>query len=344
MPRRILIIRPDRIGDVVLTTPLIRSLRQSFPKSFIGVMVHPSNAALLAGNPHIDELLMDDPTGDHAGRKGFWKQVRMLRERKFDTGLMPFPRERHAWMMFFAGIGTRVGVGHKLYQMLTFTKFVSRRKYIPLRHEAEYMLDLGLKIGATSRDTTPELFLTEDEKTKARRELISRGVSFDIPVVGINPISRGSSPNWRPERYTELAERLLDRFSVVINLGPHEVQERPIFSRAEDKGAIVLAQSLREHMAAVSQFDLLVSPSTGSMHIAAALGVPTLSLFCPLTASSPKLWGPLGNRSKVMLPGADYCQHRCPGNPKICPLDDIEVDQVLAVVEALLRERNRDKL
>ena len=61
---------------------------------------------------------------------------------------MPFPRERHAWMMFLAGIPTRIGVGKKLYQMLTFTKSVSRHKYIPLRHEADYMLDLGLKIGA----------------------------------------------------------------------------------------------------------------------------------------------------------------------------------------------------
>lgn len=344
MHRRILIIRPDRIGDVVLTTPLIRSLRQSFPDSFIGVMVHPSNAALLVGNPYIDELLTDNPTGKDAGRRGFWKQVRMLRKRKFDTGLMPFPRERHAWMMFLAGMRTRVGVGHKLYQMLTITKFVSRRKYIPLRHEAEYMLDLGLKIGATSHNTTPEVFLTEDEKGNAHRDLIARGISFDKPVVGVNPFSRGSSPNWRPERYIAFIKQLLVRYSVVINLGPHETQQRSLFSQVEGRGAIILTQSLRDHMATVAQLDLLVSASTGSMHIAAALGVPTLALFCPLNACSPKLWGPLGNRSEVMLPGASYCQHRCPGDPKICPLEDIQVEQVLARVETLLSERNRARI
>ncbi len=341
MFRRILIIRPDRIGDVVLTTPLIRSVRESFPGSFIGVMVHPSNASLLEGNPHINELLTDEPDGKDAGREGFWKKVGVLRRHNFDVGLMPFPRERHAWMMFLAGIKLRVGVGRKLYQMLTFTRFVSRRKYIPLRHEAEYMLDLGLKIGATSHSTAPEVFLTDEEKSKARSGLILRGIHFDKPVIGVNPLSRSSSPNWRPERYIDLIERLLHRYNVIINLGPHEVEQRSLFKSLEQKGAIVLCQSLRDHMSTVANIDLLVSSSTGSMHIAAALGVPTISLFCPLTACSPKLWGPLGNRSEVLLPKSDYCQIRCPGDPKICPLEDIEVDRVLARVEMLLKESNR---
>ena len=203
------------------------------------------------------------------------------------------------------------------------------------------MLDLGLKIGATSHSTAPEVFLTDEEKSKARSGLILRGIHFDKPVIGVNPLSRSSSPNWRPERYIDLIERLLHRYNVVINLGPHEVEQRSLFKSLEQKGAIVLCQSLRDHMSSVANIDLLVSSSTGSMHIAAALGVPTISLFCPLTACSPKLWGPLGNRSEVLLPKADYCQVRCPGDPKICPLEDIEVDRLLARVEMFLKESNR---
>ena len=343
MHRRVLIIRPDRIGDVVLTTPLIRSIRESFPDSFIGVMVHPSNVPLLEGNPHINVLLTDDPGGIDAGKRGFWKQVGNLRKHNFNVGLMPFPRERHAWMMSLAGISFRVGVGHKLYQMITFTRFVSRRKYIPLRHEAEYMLDLGLKIGATFHTVTPRLYLTEEEKMIARSGLVSRGISFDKSVIAVNPLSRSSSPNWKPERYTELIERLLLRYSVIINLGPHEVERRALFSDVENLGAVVMSQPLRDHMATVANCDLLISSSTGSMHIAAALRVPTLSLFCPLTACSPLLWGPLGNRSEVLLPAAGYCQQQCPGDPKICPLDDIQVDQVIKQVVAVLSDEKRTR-
>ncbi len=130
-PKRILIIRPDRIGDVVLTTPLIRSIRIAFPQAFITVMVHPSNVPLLEHNPHIDKIATDDPTSTDGGRKGFWNQVKRIRRSRYDIALMPFPRERHAWMMFLAGIPIRIGVGKKLYQLLTLTKSVSRNNTDP---------------------------------------------------------------------------------------------------------------------------------------------------------------------------------------------------------------------
>ena len=338
-PRRILIIRPDRVGDVVLTTPLIRSIRQSFPNAFLCVMVNPLNVPLLEQNPHIDEIITDDASGSDAGRKGFWKKVGLLRRYNFDTGLMPFPRERHAWMMFFAGIRTRIGVGHKLYEMLTFMPTVSRHKYIPLRHEADYMMDLGNRIGVTTHDLRTELFVSEEEKNKARERLSGMGLNMQLPIVGVNPLSRGSVPNWRPERYFELIERLIPRYSIAINLAPYEGAERVRFAALEKRGAVILMESLRDHMASVSQFDVLVSSSTGPMHIAAALKVPTVSIFCPLTPCSPLLWGPLGNRSEVLLPSADYCQVRCPKDPKICPLEDIEVQSVIQGVERIVKER-----
>ena len=200
-PRRILIIRPDRIGDVVLTTPLIRSVKRSFPHSYVGVMVNSVSGVLLQHNPNIDILITDDPQGKDSGRKGFWAQVLQLRRLHFDTGLMPLPRERHAWMMLFAGITRRIGVGGKIYQILTGTRTVSRNKYIPLRHEADYVMDLGRKIGITTVDITPELFLNDSEKEQADKFFIERGFNLNKPIIGINTSSNHSVPNWRPETY-----------------------------------------------------------------------------------------------------------------------------------------------
>ena len=301
--RRILIIRPDRVGDVVLTTPLIRSIRQSFPDAFLCVMVSPLNVPLLEQNPHINEIITDDPSGADAGRSGFWRKVALVRGYNFDTGLMPFPRERHAWMMFFAGIRTRIGVGHKLYEMLTFMPTVSRHKYIPLRHEADYMMDLGRRIGVTSLDMRPELFIADDEKKNARIRLSSLGLDLQRPIVGVNPLSRGSVPNWKPEKYFEFIEKLLSQYSVAINLAPYEAAERVRFGVLEQRGALILMETLRDHMASVSQFDVLVSSSTGPMHIAAGLGIPTVSIFCPLPPCSPQLWGPLGIAQKYSSQG-----------------------------------------
>ena len=123
---RILVIRTDRIGDVVLATPLIRGLRRRFPGAYIAAMVRPYTRELLLQNPHLDEILVDDPDGAHAGGRGFWGQVRLLRKHRFDTALLLLPTERLAWILFFSGIRTRVSVGLRLYQALTFMKTVSR--------------------------------------------------------------------------------------------------------------------------------------------------------------------------------------------------------------------------
>ncbi len=327
--RRILIIRPDRLGDVVLTTPLIRAVKQSFPGSFVGVMVNSVSGTLLKHNPNIDILITDDPQGKDSGKKGFWRQVAALRKLKFDTGLMPLPRERHAWMMLFAGIRTRIGVGGKIYQLLTGTRTVSRNKYIPLRHEADYVMDLGRKIGVTQDELAPELFLTDDERNAAKKLFASHGIDLNRPVIGINPSSNRSVPNWTAERYVELCHQLAETNQLFINIGMPDAKMEQLFSPFAQKHFVYSGTDLRELIALCSFLSILVSSSTGTSHIASALKVPTVSLFCPLTACSPKLWGPLGNVSTTILPSEGFCQIKCPGDPKICTLDDIQVHQVL---------------
>lgn len=191
--RRILIVRTDRIGDVVLATPLIRAIRQTYPAAFIAVMVRPYTVSLLEENPSIDEIIVDDIDGKHKGRKGFWKQAAALRKRRFDTALLLLPTERAAWMLLCAGIRSRIGVGHKLYEMLTLMRTVSRHHYIPLRHEADYCLDLGRAIGVRSNDLSTEIFLTEKERVNAWKLLETLGVdhpnfvSVGRTIIGINP-------------------------------------------------------------------------------------------------------------------------------------------------------------
>lgn len=333
--RRILIIRPDRIGDVILTTPLIREVKRTFPESFLGVMVGPSSEPLLRHNPHVDSIIVDDPSGADAGWPGFWRQVGRLRSERYTVGLMPLPRERHAWMMFWAGIGTRIGVGGKLYQLLTGTKSVSRRKYIPLRHEADYVMDLGRRIGVVTENLHPELFLTDAERAEARRWLEERGIDLSKPLIGLNPVSKNSAPNWPITRYRELAERLAARYQLFINTGMPGGTEAA--SLEGINGTVLLdAPPLRRLLAVTSCFSLLITPSTGTLHIAAALDVPTVALFCPLTACSPALWGPLGRNADVILPVPSYCQNECPGDPKVCPLDGTSLETVLSSVDRSL--------
>jgi heptosyltransferase-2 len=344
-PRRIVVIRTDRIGDVVLATPLIRALRCSFPDAYIAALVRPYTRDVLLHNPHLNDILVDDPEGEHAGREGFWRQVRMLRSHRFDTALLLLPTERLAWMLFLAGIRRRIGTGVRLYQVLTFMRMVSRHKYVPLRHEADYCLDLGRVIGAQAVDLRAEVFVTEQERAGAAAILEPLGspasLHGKIRLIGIHAGHGRSAPNWRPARYAELAEMLLKDHSVRIVLtgGEGDRQLLEPFRLPEPGRVIDLVGKLqvRELVGVLSWLDVLVSASTGPMHIAAGLGVPTVSLFCPLTACSPKLWGPLGNRSEILLPPEDYCRNRCPGDPHICDLEDgIRPEDVVQRIHAIL--------
>lgn len=335
-PGRILVVRPDRIGDVVLATPILRALRKRFPSAFVAALVRPYTAGVLEGNPHLDELIIDDPDGADAGTSGFWRQTARLRAQRFDTGLMLLPSRRYAWMLFFAGVRTRIGTSRKAYHALTFMRTLTRNNYIPPRHEADYCLDHARAIGADDDGLEVEVFLNPEERHQAR-ERLGPG-----RMVGVHPGSGASAPNWRIEHYVTLAAELLDRHSdirVVLTGGPGEERLTPPFSRLPaDRVVDLVGQlNLRETMAVISQLDVLVSASTGTMHLAAGLRVPTVSLFCPLASCAPALWGPQGNRAEVILPHDGYCQTECPGDPHVCRFEGgIAVDVVLQATAAVL--------
>ncbi len=184
------------------------------------------------------------------------------------------------------------------------------------RHEAEYSMDLARSIGVRTDDVTPEIHLTPEEDARAQARRAAEGTRRR--VIGLHTTSGRSAPNWAPENWRRLARRLRasDRVRVVVtdNVVPAELAdlegvEYPNVG-ADLRGAMVTLQSL----------DLLVSASTGPMHMAAALKVPTLSLFCPLPACEPALWGPVGNTADFVLPEAEYCRDRCPGDPHVCRL------------------------
>jgi heptosyltransferase-2 len=341
-PRRILVVRPDRIGDVVLATPTIRALRQSFPDAYLAALVRPATEPVLRHNPHLNEILIDDWEAVHAGRRGFFHRLRMLRRRRFDTALLLLPTERHAWMTFLAGIRLRVGVGTKLYQVLTFTRSVSRRKYIPLRHEADYCLDLARRIGATGDGLASEVFLTHAERAAARARLAAAGWNAGQPTLSVHPESGRSAPNWEMKQYRDFIAEAAKRFpgtQILVQLTPANTAARNLLSPLSSD-RIILPENdgdLRMVMAFIAEADVAVSASTGPMHLAAGLRVPTVSLFCPLTACHPMLWGPQGNQSVTLLPPDDYCQTRCPGDPHICTLEGgIDTSRVLDAVAPFL--------
>jgi heptosyltransferase-2 len=228
---------------------------------------------------------------------------------------MLLPNEKLNYVLFAAGIKYRVGVGHKLYQFLTFAKYVDRKKYNPLRHEADYCLDLVRKIGVAVEEIHPEIILSNDERVEAF-ELKAKLKEKNKILIGIHSTCGNSSPNLSINVYRDLIILLTknENYKVLVTdfKPPDEIKNLPGVEY------IFNGESLRKDIVRFSILDLFISSSTGPMHICAALKVPTLSIFCPLTACSPKLWGPLGNKSEIILPKQSYCDKQCPIDPKKC--------------------------
>jgi heptosyltransferase-2 len=325
LPRNILIIRQDRIGDCVLATCLPRELKARWPACRVSVLVRSATTAVFENNPHVDEILTDD-WDDPARCESFPTMVGRLRRRRFTHALMLLPQARYNYMTFCAGIPVRVGHGIILFHALTGVLPVMTRKFRKGRHEAAYALDLARAIGVRSRNHTPEIHLTPQERQLvAERRTAWRaagskegrcGGGETARLVGVHTTSGGSAPNWSPGAWAILAEALAGRPGIRVVLTdpmvPPELAKMPGVMRFPPH------TDLRADLVNFAALDLLVSASTGPMHIAAALGVPTVSLFCPLPNCSPQLWGPLGNRAAHLLPRPEYCRDHCPGAPHVC--------------------------
>jgi heptosyltransferase-2 len=310
---RFLIARIDRIGDVVLSTPIPREIKKQYPNSFIAVLVRNYTKNIYLNNPNVDEIITYD--NPDKNEKSFRKLVSEIKRFKFSHAFMLLPNEKLNYALFISGIKYRVGVGHKLYQFLTFTKYVDRKKYIPLRHEADYCLDMIRKIGIKVESILPEIFLTENEKDKVQI-FRKNNLNGDQKLIGINISSGNSAPNLNKSEYKKLISLLNKNSKYKVAIMDNNLSAE--IDNIDDVIYPNKGNALRESIINLASLDLLISNSTGPMHICAALNVPTVSLFCPLNACSPKLWGPLGNKSKIIMPTQNYCDTQCPIDPKKC--------------------------
>jgi len=332
--KRILISRPDRIGDVVLSTPIPRAIKKQLPESFVAVLLKEYTKDIYLNNPYVDEIITIDDLLEE--KISFFNKARAIRKYHFTHSLALLPNQTINYLLFCAGIGTRIGEGTRLYQYLTFTKSVSRKKYIPLRHEADYCMDLARKIGIVTDDLASEIYLSPEElfEVKNLRDQHLNGGKF---LIGIHSSSGNSAPNLPVKKYRELIFELKKNphygVAVTDNNVPDELKD------IEGVAYPNTGLSLRESIKRFAALDCLISASTGPMHLCAALKVRTVSLFCPLTACSPVLWGPRGNINEIIQPSEEYCLNKCPNDPKKCTFngkEGIQVEQVISSLEKIL--------
>jgi len=316
-PRRILVIRLDRIGDVVLSTPVLQVLRQRFPHAFIAMMVRPACEDLVRGNPYLNDVLLYDKEGRH---RRIWPTIRFarsLRRYEFDTALVLHPTNRSHWIPRLAGIPVRIGYRRKSAWLLTHR--LPHRKQEGKRHEAEYTLDMLSVLGISDGQALPFIPVAPAAAQRIHARLAEASIQPGDTVVGVHPSASCISKRWMPQRFAEVADRLASERNVRIVLiaGDADRAYAQDVARMMRSPALNMAGqlSLGELAALLARCRLLISNDSGPVHIAAAVGTPVVDIFGRNQAGlSPQRWGPLGEGHVVLHKevGCVTClAHRC---------------------------------
>ena len=328
MSMNVLIVRPDGIGDVLLSLPVATQLRQLVPGVRIGFLTSPTVASLLERHPDVDyvrTVRFTDPMQD----------LRRVFSQGVEAAIFLKPFRRLMWAAWVAGVPIRVATGYRWYSLLANRPIYEHRSEFS-KHESEYNVAMLRGLGVRPKPVSPPtLTLTPNEQEAGA----SRWVALPRPRVVVHP-GGFSARRWRLEHYRDLVSILIDRgYGVVLTGSEQERMEfQQVLPRSLHSGSADLMGklSLRELMSVIASAHVVVSGATGPAHVAAALTIPTVALFDPRRNNLPVRWRPLGY-GVLLRPDVPTCD-KCIG--EACSfwdcLDRFTVENVTTVISRVV--------
>ena len=339
-PGTFLVVEPWGIGDVVVATPMLASLRAAFPSARITLLGKPYASELLANSGLVDDVVsFDFPWTAFTGKyrlsryevRAFDDLFRGLRRRDFDVSLDARRDIRSNIVTYLAGARRRIGFdfgggSHFLTDVLPSGDQNA--------HKIDDWLSLLEPLGITEPAVRePRLTVTAHESEMARAKLGGLGINVSLPLIGLHPGARHRVRRWDQSRYAEVVNRLMSS----------RAAQFVIFEEtAGDSAEIITRQpiprlrgSIREMMAFIAQCSLFLANDSGPMHIAEALGIPVTAIF---GGSRHDWYGPRGPRDEKIFvadmpcrPCFDACIFATPR----C-LEGVSADQVFVSVSRQL--------
>ncbi len=345
--RRILLVRLDSLGDVVLMTPAFHAIKETQPDATLTLLTSPVGAQVAGLDPDLDEVLaygspMSDPWLEvpHQPEREL-QLVAHLREREFDGAIIftsyrqsPLPA---ALLTYLAGIPLRVGATDDGAGSLLTT----RHHWPPgLYHEVERALGLVGALGFHSRDAELILRVPARVHHQVRRRLRAAGVDPSRLLVVVHPGCSMPARTYDWQRFAAAADLLTHRLGAQIVL-TGMAEEEPLVERVRGRMTHppldwAGKSNLAELAALIAMADLVVTNNTGPAHIAAAVHTPVVELFA--WTNPPEQWRPWRVPQRLLnrpVP-CRLCYQR------ICPYDrsclDVSPAQVVEAAASLLQE------
>jgi heptosyltransferase II len=307
-----LVVQTSFLGDTVLTTPLLAQLANRGP---VDIVTTPAAAALLANHPAVREVIPYDKRGADRGLWGLWRLARRLRKARYDVALLAQGSWRSAALALLAGIPSRIGFSTSAGRWL-YTKRVAYRDDM---HHAARLLMLARPNGRepTPAELQPSLAPGADERREVDAFLRERGVSAHEPLIAVAPGSVWGTKRW--PYYPELAADLArDARVIVLGSGADSPLAHQILAAAPGTLDATGRLSLLGSAELVRRCKVLVTNDSAPMHLASAMGTPTVALFGPTVPDFG--FGPLAPRASVVGHDVLPCRPCDRHGPQRCPL------------------------
>lgn len=342
---KVLVVRTDRLGDLVLSLPVFAAGRAARPDWEFHALVAPACAPLVENDPNVAAVWTWSPVGAAAAEA---ELVAALRAERFDAAVMLQFRAPLARLLKQAGIGRLYGPLSKPSSWFLLNRGTWQRRSRGGRHEMDLNLELLAALLRTRRVESGPARL----HLSPAQEEIGRGFRRDLAggadrVAFVHPGSGGSALDWDPARFAAAAGALADLPGwrvFVTGQGADGPAVLAMQAAGLDPrvGILLDRYTLREFLGVLSGGDAFIGPSTGPLHLASALGLGTVGIFPPAPAMHPRRWGPRGPWNRVLVP-----EVTCPGRHACklekCPLHnclgEVSVSTVLGAVRMVLAER-----
>jgi predicted lipopolysaccharide heptosyltransferase III len=308
---KILVIRTAYIGDVVMTLPILKPLKDKFPKAKLTFLTSTAARPILENNPYIDEIVTFDAFWFYKTGKGEYSRLmKSFRQREFD--LVIEARGDIRDLLFLVRplkskykISSGIGGG---------TYFLTH--VVPgdgMKHRVDYHLDMARFLGCRTEKLEWNIYLNNDEKAIVDRMLKHAGISQ--PFMSAHPGSRLSLKTWPPEKCADLYDRIMEEFNVPLVLfgtAEERGQVRDIMGRMKHRPMDLSGKlSLREMAGVLARSTLFICNDSAPMHIAAAMKTPTVAIFGP---SKSRETGPYGGPHHRVVEKEFPCRFTCDEN------------------------------
>lgn len=336
-PKNILIVRTDRIGDLVLTLPLAGLIKKQYPNSKVTFLVREYTKSIVNDHPFVDEVIV---LKEVDGNALLFDNINIIKQKKFDTSIVVYPRFKISLIIFLSRVKNRIGTGYRWYSFFFNQKVYEHRKNAE-QHELEYNVNLLWKLGiendVTENNVDYNLKFSERSLHIVNKTLLDKKLSLQKPIIIIHPGSGGSSVDLPTLKFAKLVIKLdNENYQIILTGSKNEIELCNNIKSSDEVKNLAGAFNLDELTALISKSVMFISNSTGPIHIAAALGKFTVGFYPKIVSCSKERWGPYTNKKLVYEPQIDCKNCTSEQCKKLNCMDSIDISKVHSEIKNVL--------